>query len=195
MEARLAPLEAPFDPEIKTILERMMGASGLEPLRLFRVVAHNEAILDKFRSTGSYLLNFGTIEPLEREIVIARTCARCASEYEWGVHIAVYGRGLGLSDEQIRATVDIESNLSVWTKRQALLIRLSDELYETNDISDGLWGEIVGIWSSEQLIELVALAGQYRMVSYFTNAFRITSEAFAESFPVRTESDETEMVR
>ena len=63
MDGRIAPLDPPYQPEIQTILERMMGGAGIEPLRLFRVVAHNKAILDKFRSTGSYLLNFGTIDP------------------------------------------------------------------------------------------------------------------------------------
>lgn len=92
MKERLAPLQPPYEPDVAAILERMMGGAGIEPLRLFRVVALNKAILDKFRSTGSYLLNFGTLDPLEREIVIHRTCARCGSEYEWGVHVVVYGR-------------------------------------------------------------------------------------------------------
>src|SRR5688572_3893364 len=105
MSARIAPLSPPYEPEIASILERMMGHSGLEPLELFRVVAHNKAILDKFRSTGSYLLNFGTIDPLEREIVIHRTCARAGSEYEWGVHALVYASQVGLTEEQLRSTV------------------------------------------------------------------------------------------
>jgi alkylhydroperoxidase family enzyme len=183
MEARIPPLEAPYDPEIETLLKRMMGGIGLEPLRLFRVVAHNESVLDKFRSTGSYLLNFGTLDPVEREIVIHRTCARCGSEYEWGVHVVVYGRPLGLSDEQIYATVHGGAGDPVWTERQALLVRLADDLYETNTVGDELWRELAARWSDAQIVELVALAGQYRMVSYFTNAFAIAPEEFAARFP------------
>lgn len=185
MDPRIAPLGPPYEGEIGSILERMMGGAGIEPLRLFRVVAHNKAILDKFRSTGAYLLNFGTLDPLEREIVIHRTCARCGSEYEWGVHVVAYGRPLGLSEEQIRSTARGGPKDSVWSERQATLMRLADELYETNTISDELWAEIEGNWSPEQLVELVALAGQYRLVSYFTNAFRIPAEDFAEPFPAR----------
>jgi hypothetical protein len=61
------------------------------PLKLFRTVAHNRHILDKLRSTGAYLLNFGKVEALDREIVIHRTCGRCGCEYEWGVHAALFG--------------------------------------------------------------------------------------------------------
>jgi 4-carboxymuconolactone decarboxylase len=185
MEARIAPLEPPYEPDVERILERMIGDPGINPLRLFRVVAHNKSILDKFRSTGSYLLNFGTLDPLEREIVIHRTCARCNSEYEWGVHVVVYGRRLGLSEEQIRSTVHGSAKDPVWSRRQAVLIRLADELYQANTISGDLWAELEKIWSPAQLVELVALAGQYRMVSYFTNAFHIAVEEFAESFPER----------
>lgn len=183
MDQRIAPLEPPYEPEIQTILERMMGGPGVEPLRLFRVVAHSKPILDKFRSTGSYLLNFGTVDPLEREIIIHRTCARCGSEYEWGVHVVAYGRRLGLSEEQIRSTVHGSAEDAVWSERQALLIHLADQLYETNELSDDLWKRLEENWTAQQLVELVALAGQYRLVSYFTNAFRIPPEDYAERFP------------
>ena len=184
MDGRIAPLDPPYQPAIQTILERMMGGAGIEPLRLFRVVAHNKAILDKFRSTGSYLLNFGTIDPLEREIVIHRTCARCGAEYEWGVHVIAYGRRLGLSEDQIRSTVLGDAGDPVWSDRQRLLLRLADELFETNRVSDELWTALEKVWNTEQLVELVAIAGQYRLVSYFVNAFAVASEDYAERFPV-----------
>jgi alkylhydroperoxidase family enzyme len=183
VDARIAPLEPPYEPDVDTILRRMMGGTQIPPLRLFRVVAHNKAMLDKMRSTGSYLLNFGTLDPLEREIVIHRTCARCGAEYEWGVHVAVYGRALGLSAEQVRSTVRGGPGDAVWSERQSLLMRLADELFESNGLSDELWAALRSEWSPEQLVELVALAGQYRMVSYLVNAFRVAPEEFAELFP------------
>ena len=180
---RIPPLEPPYEGEVAQILERMMRAVDAEPLALFRIVAHNRHILDKFRSTGSYLLNFGTIDPLEREIVIHRTCARCGSEYEWGVHVAVYGRDLGLTDAQFEATVRGAADAPVWSRRQSLLIRLVDELHDSGGISDRLWEELARGWEPEQLVELVALVGQYHLVSFFTNAFAIPPEEFAEAFP------------
>src|SRR5918999_5071252 len=114
----------------------MMGGPGTEPLKLFRTVAHNPHILDKFRSTGSFLLNFGTLDPEEREIVIHRTCALCGSEYEWGVHVAIYGKTVGLSQEQIEATVVGGPDDDAWSPKQRLLIRLVDELHETSTVSD-----------------------------------------------------------
>jgi len=169
--ARLAPLEPPYDPEIARTLERMMGGAGIEPLALFRTVAHNPHVLDKFRSTGSYLLNFGSLEPIEREIVILRTCARNGSSYEWGVHVAVYAAAVGLSDEQVSATVT--GLTDVWDDRRVLLLRVADELHDTSTVSDELWTQLARHWDAGQIVEILAIAGQYRMVSYFTNALHI----------------------
>jgi 4-carboxymuconolactone decarboxylase len=182
---RLQPLEPPYEPEVQRTLERMMGGMEIEPLKLFRVVAHNQRFLDKFRSTGTYLLNFGTVDALEREIVIHRTCARCGSEYEWGVHVVVFGRSVGLSDAQLRATEHGSADDAVWSARQVLLIRLVDELHETSRVSDELWEQLASNWSAEQLVELVALVGQYHTVSFLTNALDVDLEDFAQRFPAR----------
>lgn len=181
MVARLQPLEPPYDPEVERTLARLMGGVQVPPLALFRTVAHNRDILDKLRSTGSYLLNFGTLDPLEREVAILRTCARCGSEYEWGVHTALFAEAVGLTNEQVEATVN--GDTAVWSERQGVVIRLVDELHDRSAVSEDLWIELASGWSSEQLVELVAVVGQYHAISYLTNAFRIELEGFAGRFP------------
>ena len=127
---RVQPIEEPYDPKVAETLRRMMPP-GVEPLKLFTTIAHNPAILDRFRSIGAYILNFGQIEPLEREIVIHRTTARNGCEYEWGVHVVAFGRPLGLTEEQLRATLHGDADDPAWSERQSLLVRLVDELHDT----------------------------------------------------------------
>jgi 4-carboxymuconolactone decarboxylase len=179
---RVSPLRPPYDPELALTLARMMPP-GQEPLKLFRTLAHNHHILDKLRSTGAYLLNFGKVEPLDRELVIHRTCARCGCEYEWGVHAAVFGPTVGLTDEQLAATVHGSADDPIWSERQALLIALADELHDTATVSDSLWDELAQHYSGEQLVELLAIAGQYHAVSYFANALGVGLENTARRFP------------
>jgi alkylhydroperoxidase family enzyme len=181
MVARLAPVEAPYEPDVAKTLARLMGSADAEPLKLFRTVAHNPAILDKFRSTGTYLLNFGTLDPIEREIVILRTTSRCGSTYEWGVHVAIFSEAVGLTTEQVAATAG--GPIDAFNARQQLLVRMCDELHDSATLSDDLWSALAEHWSRAQLVELLALAGQYRMVSYFTNALRIDLEPFAPANP------------
>jgi len=63
------------------------------------------------------------------------------------------------------------------------LIALADELDGTGTLPDELWERLGEHWSDAQLIELVVVAGMYRLVSYLVNALRIEPEAWAARFP------------
>ena len=179
----LAPLDPPYDPDVARTLTRMMPP-GQEPLKLFRTVAHNRHILDKLRSTGSYLLNFGTLDPADRELVIQRTCARCGCEYEWGVHATVFGPQVGLAGDKLAATVTAGADdQTSWTGREAVLVALVDELHDTSTVSDRTWTALAEQYDEAQLVELVALAGQYHAVSFMANALGVEREDATERFP------------
>jgi alkylhydroperoxidase family enzyme len=180
-DARLAPVDPPYDDGVAHTLERLMGGAGAEPLLLFRTIAHNPTLLEKLRTTGTYLLNFGTIAPLEREIVILRTCARCGCEYEWGVHVAIFSSAVGLSDEQVAATVTGDD--APFTEAQRVLLALVDQLHDTSTVTDELWRRLAATYRPEQLVELVTLVGQYHTVSFVANALGVRLETFGARFP------------
>lgn len=180
---RIQPLSPPYSPELAAQLEKMMGVSKREPLKLFRTLAHHERLLRRFSTMGGGILAGGQIAPREREIVIHRTCARCKCEYEWGVHVVVFGRSLGLSEAQIRATVTGSAADPLWNERESLLIRLADELHDTATLSGELWQALREHWNESELIELMITAGFYHLVSYVTNGAGVELESYAERFP------------
>jgi 4-carboxymuconolactone decarboxylase len=181
---RIAPLEPPYEPEIDAILKKWMPPGAqIEPLRLFRTLAVHDELASRMRPLGSGILGHGRVEPREREIVIHRTCARAGAEYEWGVHVPAFGKPLGLSDEQIAATVHGSAEDPAWSERDALLIRLADELHETCRVSDALWAKLAERFSDDQLLELTITAGWYRLISYVINAAGIEQEPWAARFP------------
>src|ERR1700683_2158814 len=98
---RIAPLEPPYDPDMKQTLERWMppGAT-VEPLALFRTLAVHPELMSRMRPLGSGILGHGRITPRDREIVIHRTCARAGAEYEWGVHAVAFAQAVGLTQQQ-----------------------------------------------------------------------------------------------
>ncbi|HJV82956.1 carboxymuconolactone decarboxylase family protein [Noviherbaspirillum sp.] len=176
---RIAPVEAPYDASIAEAFARVMPP-GREPLKLFRTMARNPRVLQRIFA-GS-LLDRGTISLRERELVILRTCARCGSEYEWGVHVAFFAQRAGLSKEQVAATLPAANNRDAWTGGDALLIQLVDQLHDSACISDALWEQLADTFTPEQLLELVALTGAYHTISYMTNAFRVALEPDAARF-------------
>jgi len=180
MTQRIKPVDPPYEEEVKEDFEALMP-EGVEPLNLFRTVAHNPRVLHRMRVGG--LLDEGAIEPREREIVILRTTANCGCEYEWGVHATGFSAAVGLSDEQAAATVHGDQDDSAWSETDSLLIQLADELHETAGVSDELWTELEDNWEPDQLIELVMLIGLYHAVSFTANAFEVELEDIAKRFP------------
>jgi 4-carboxymuconolactone decarboxylase len=179
MDPRIQPLEPPYDPDTAATLEKWMPpGSGLEPLALFRTLTVHDDLSSRMRPLGAGILGHGRVDARDRELMILRTCARAGAEYEWGVHATAFGAGVGLNGEQIAATTADDPG-------DDLVVRLADELYETNDVSDELWALLAERFADDQLLELIVTAGWYRLLSYVINAARIPLEPWAARFPGR----------
>jgi alkylhydroperoxidase family enzyme len=93
------------------------------------------------------------------------------------------GAAEAVSDAQIAATVHGDSGDPAWSEADAELIALADELYDTATVSDALWAKLAQRFSEEQLIELLVIAGWYRLLSYVINAAGVQREPWAARFP------------
>lgn len=180
MKPRIEPLEPPYPEPVARTLAAMMPP-GVPPLRLFRTLAHNPRILEKVRASN--LLDRGSIARRDRELLILRSCARCGSEYEWGVHAAVFARRVGLGEAEIAGTVEASWRDPLWGDRDRLLVRLVDELHDGARVSAPLWQDLAEHWSAAQLVEIVVLVGFYHTISFVTNAFAVAREEAGERFP------------
>jgi 4-carboxymuconolactone decarboxylase len=181
---RIAPLQPPYDPDTESMLRKWMPpGSPLEPLALFRTLAVHDELSSRMRPLGGGILGHGRIPPRDREIVIHRTCALTGAEYEWGVHAVAFGKPLGLTDEQLAATVSGTVDDAAWSERDALLIALADQLHECCDVADELWTKLSAHFEPDQLLELLITAGWYRLLAYVINAARVEREPWAARFP------------
>jgi hypothetical protein len=186
MPPRLAPLDPPYSAPIEDALHRLMGRRpDVEPLALFRTLAHHAPLLDRFRQVGSSLLSFGLLDAADRETVIHRTTARCGAGYEWGVHAATFARALGLGEDWARATWASDARDPAFTPRQALLVTACDELHDTATLTDATWAALRATFADDELVELVCLVGFYHLVSFACGAFAIDPEPWAAPVPAR----------
>jgi 4-carboxymuconolactone decarboxylase len=158
----ITPLEPPYAPEIEASLKKwMVPGAAVEPLALFRTLAKSPLLFDRMRPLGAGLLGKGTLPPGERETIILQTCRRCGCEYEWGVHKAAFARDL-VPDE--------------------LLVRACDELHDRGTLTDTTLDELHARYSDGQILEILALAGFYHLISFIANGARVPLEPWAERF-------------
>ena len=180
--ARIAPASPPFPPEVQAALDRTMPP-GMPPLVLFTTLARDPRLFGKFFAGG--LLDRGHLTLRQRELVIHRTTALNRSEYEWGVHAALFAARVQLTPEQLHSTVHGSPDDGCWSDEDRVLLRLCDALHATSTLDDALWSALRERFSDQAMLELLLLAGFYRTVSYLTNALQLPLEANAPRFPTR----------
>ena len=183
--ARIAPLQAPYAPDVEAMLAKWMPpASEAEPLRLFRTLAVHERLMSRMRPLGAGILGASaTVAPQLREVMIHRTCALTGAQYEWGVHAVAFGEPLGLSRTQLHCTVHGDWSDACWEPEQAIVFRLADELHETSTISEDLWQALTSHFDEPQILELIVTAGWYHVIAYLCNGVRVQEEEWAPKFP------------
>ncbi len=180
----IAPLEAPFEPEVAAQLEQMMP-SGVPPIGLFRTFAKNLPMTAAMRPWGSYELGRSlSLSLREREIVIDRTCARCGCEYEWGVHVALFGAKAELTSPQITSLAVGSATDACWSsERERLLIESVDALHDVSDISDPLADRLAAELSEAERLDLFLLIGWYHAISFVARSARVPLERGAPRLP------------
>jgi alkylhydroperoxidase family enzyme len=181
---RIAPVQPPYSPDTAELLAKWMPPGGdVEPLALFRTLAVHDELASRMRPLGAGILGHPRLQPRERELIILRTCARAGAEYEWGVHALAFAGPLGVTDEQLAATVHGSADDASFAAGDAQLIAAADALYETDSIPDELWSALASRLREDQLLELVITAGWYRLISCVINAANVQLEPWAARFP------------
>jgi 4-carboxymuconolactone decarboxylase len=168
------------DPLTEDQARELLGDRG-RPLNIFLTLAKNEPLFTSFMQLGGYLLGrqFG-VDRRERELVILRVGWRSGSDYEFGQH-TVIGKHVGVTEEEIvRLTQD---GFAGWSDDDAALLAMADDLCADNVVSDATWARLAQRWSEQQLLDLLVLAGFYRLVSGFLRSVRVQREAGTPGFP------------
>ncbi|MDO8296566.1 MAG: carboxymuconolactone decarboxylase family protein [Caulobacter sp.] len=177
---RIKPLSAPYPPEVQASFDAIMPA-GADPLLLFRTLAASDRHWGRFRAAS--LLDPGPLCLRAREIVIDRVCARAGSEYEWGVHVAIFAAAAGLTADQVRATVHGAPDDACWSPAERALVRAVDALHDRATLTHAEWSGLRAHFDDPQILEVLLLCGFYRTVAYLTNGLALTPEPGAARFP------------
>jgi alkylhydroperoxidase family enzyme len=145
------------------------------------VLAKNRRTWDKFRASS--LLDKGALTLRQREIVIDRTCALNACEYEWGVHVTAFAEAAGLTREQVAATAGGAADIARWSVAEQALLRAVDALHHRATFTREEFAALAAHYDEAQIFEIILLCGFYRTVSYLANGLNLPLEPNAARFP------------
>ncbi len=135
----------------------------------FASLMHHPALAEKVGDLGEYLRFGGTLPGDIRELAILITAASVRQGYEWIAHAKV-ARREGLGDDVIER-VRTGGDLSTLPPRLARPARVVQHVLAYESIPAALQAEVQDALGITGLMELVVLAGQYRMIAGVLFAF------------------------
>jgi alkylhydroperoxidase family enzyme len=116
----------------------------------------------------------GALDARLREIAILRVGWRIGSVYEWSNHVPI-GRRAGMTDADLVAVRTADA--SVLSSADLLAIRVADEVLDTNEVSAATLAEARSLLGDgDELLELVAIPGCYRLIGSLLATFAVPLE-------------------
>jgi 4-carboxymuconolactone decarboxylase len=167
--ARLPDPLSTLTPDARRVYDKITAKRGQMKGGPFASLMHHPALAEKVGDLGEYLRFGGTLPGDIREMAILITARSVNQAYEWVAHAKV-ARTEKLPDDVIDR-IRARGDLSALPPRYARPARVVQHVLAYESIPQGLQDHVKEELGMPGLVELVALAGQYRLIAGVLFAF------------------------
>ena len=172
-QPRIPPLvQSEWDDQTRELMERLRRDGHV--YNIFATLAWHPQLLKRWLVFAGHVLSKSSLPARDREIAILRMGWLSRAEYEWGHHVAI-GKQAGLSDGDIKRIAE-GPNAAGLDPFEATLLRAVDELHANSFVSDLTWKSLAERYNTQQLMDLLFAAGQYKLVSMVLNSLGVQLE-------------------
>jgi len=124
----------------------------MRTMNVLRTFANHPDLMGAWLGFGAYLLRSSKLEPRLRELVVLRKS---------GV--------LDADLQRLTQGPDAEG----WSVAEASALRATDQLIERHTLGDANWTDLTAHFTTQQILDLIFLVGQYQLVASALNALRV----------------------
>jgi AhpD family alkylhydroperoxidase len=161
---------------INWTISRIAGrVAGTNPPNLFLTMSRHRRLFRGWLRFAGRLMPGGSLPRRETEMVILRVAHLRDSAYELEQHRRL-ARRAGLNPVEIDRVARGPSDED-WSPRERVMLEVTDELINTQDVSDETWTSLGKHLDERKSIELVMLVGHYDMLATFIRTLRIEPDA------------------
>jgi 4-carboxymuconolactone decarboxylase len=160
------------DQRTTELLERLRWDDGRE-LNVFATLAHHPRLLRHWSDFAGTLMT-GKLPSRARELLTLRTAWLCESRYEWTQHREM-ANSAGITEEEV-LRVARGPEEEGWSTVDRVLLRAADELHSQFFISLETWDRLAEEHSTEEMIEICMLVGNYHMLAFTLNSLGVQTD-------------------
>ena len=158
-------------PELGVLYDALLQQRGVVP-NMFKTVAHAPALAMGFAALLKPLLSDGALPGWYKELVATRMSVLQDSFYAVTAH-SLSARQKGATEEQVAAVKsDFESG--PFTEAEKLGLRCAERVHHSpREIDDDFYARLKAVYSSPQIVELMATASVFEFFPRFVDGLRI----------------------
>jgi len=157
------------------VFSRIAGrATGTTPPAIFTTLGRGKGLFWGWLHFAGRLMPGGKLPRRETEMVILRVASLRGCDYEFEHHVRL-GRRAGVRAADVER-IRIGSTADGWQTHEALLMRITEELLGTQDLTDATWAELRASYDERTAIELLLLIGHYDMLATTLMTLRVTPD-------------------
>ena len=158
-----------------------MKDSVVNAINVTATLAHNEMVSTGVGRFSRQLLFKGSVDPRLREMVILRMGWNCQSVYEFGQH-TLFGIEVGLTESESYWLSRPSGNF-LWEEDEGALLAMVDDLFADDCVTDSTWAQLNSHFSVSDILEFMASALQYRLVSGLLNSCGVQRDQGVPGWP------------
>ncbi|MFB4309556.1 carboxymuconolactone decarboxylase family protein [Actinomadura sp. GTD37] len=144
------------------------AADAPPPPPILGLLARHPRVGATWLAFSGTLLDEGTLDPRDRELLILRVGWRTRCRYLWAQHVGM-GEAAGLMPEQL-AAVPAGAAAVVWTEPDRDLLLAADQLVDGHTVDDAVWRRLSARFDERGLLELLFVAGGYVCLAMILNS-------------------------
>jgi alkylhydroperoxidase family enzyme len=146
-----------------------------------RGLLHSPSVTAGFYAVVNALMFHNKVAARARELIILRVGWRTGSEYVFCQHVRI-SRELGIPDEEILGVRDPQ-RCHAYSETDRAVLHLADELHEHAEVTRATRAVLEKAFAGEELVELLLIAGFWRMAAGFAKSAKIPLDAGVPSWP------------
>jgi AhpD family alkylhydroperoxidase len=164
MTARIAPGGLRELGPFIWVFTRIAGrATRTAPPAVFTTLGRGRGLFWGWLHFAGTLMPGGKLPRRETELVILRVASLRGCDYEFEHHVRL-GRRAGVTAQDVER-VRAGSSAAGWPPHEQLLMRVTEELLASKDLTDATWAELRAAYDERTVIELLLLIGHYDMLA------------------------------
>lgn len=149
-------------------------ATRTAPPAIFTTLGRSRGLFWGWLHFAGKLMPGGRLPRRETEMVILRVAWLRACDYEFSHHLRL-GKRAGVTASDVER-IKVGSRATGWADHEALLMRITEELITTRDLSDPSWESLRSRYDERTALEVLLLIGHYDMLATTLMTLRLTPD-------------------